>query len=228
MNHNQQQSTDRQRFGLMLDKLYTAVICDTLDSLGYRNQALRENIRPLPADADECKLVGRAKTILSVDVHHIPGNPYELEIAAIDSIQPNEVIVACTNGSTQNGFWGELLSTAAQMRGANGAVIDGLVRDTAKIRKLGFPVYCTGVKPVDSLGRGKVIDYDCPVQVGGVSVFPQDVVFADSDGIVIIPSAVFEQTVDQALVKAESENNTRRELLEGKLLREVFDKYGVL
>ncbi|MBB6735735.1 RraA family protein [Cohnella sp. CBP 2801] len=211
----------------MREKLYTGVICDTLDELGYRNQAMRENVRPLaPAVADN--VVGRAKTILAADVYYVNDNPYLLEIQAIDSIRPDELVVASTNGSVRNGIWGELLSTASKMRGAIGAIVDGLVRDTKKIAELGFPVYAAGVKPVDSRGRGMVVDYDCPIEAGGVAVAPGDVVFADCDGVAVIPATAFEQTVMLALEKAERENNTRTELLAGKLLREVFAKYGVL
>lgn len=207
-------------------ELYTAVICDSLDVLGYRNQAMNERIRPLATD--HAKIAGRAKTILSVDVYQIGANPYEKEIASIDSIKPNEVVIAATNESKRNGMWGELLSTASKMRGARGAIIDGLVRDTVKILELRFPLHCAGYKPVDSQGRGLVIDYDCPVEAGGVLVHPGDVVFADRDGVVIIPQAVLEQVVEMATAKATGENNSRRELLEGKLLREVYEKYGVL
>ena len=214
-------------FQMMRDKLYTGVICDTMDELGYRNQAMRENIRPLTPVVAE-NMVGRAKTLLSVDVYHVPDEPYEKEIPAIDSIKPNEILVAATNQSINNGLWGELLSTAAKMRGANGAVIDGLVRDTKKIAELEFPVYCAGIKPVDSRGRGKVVDYDCPVEAGGVVVNPGDVIFADIDGIAVIPSAIFEQVVFRALDKVERENSSRNELMQGKLLRDVYNKYGVL
>ncbi|WP_221564570.1 RraA family protein [Alkalihalobacillus sp. TS-13] len=212
-------------FQLMKEKLYAAVICDTLDDLDFRNQAMREDIRPLENDT---VLVGKAKTVLAADVYHEYQNPYEQEINAIDSIKEDEVVVAGTNHSVRNGLWGELLSTASKMRGARGAVIDGLIRDTKKILELGFPVYCTGFKPVDSKGRGVVIDYDCPVEVGGVLVHPNDVIFGDRDGVVVIPKAVFQETVERALDKVNSENQTRNELLEGKLLKDVYDKYGVL
>ncbi|MBW7456845.1 RraA family protein [Paenibacillus sepulcri] len=216
---------DQEMFRRMRESLYTGVICDTLDDLGYRNQAMRETIRPLN---QEWVVVGRAKTILAVDVYHVSGNPYEKEIAAVDSILPDEVVIACTNRSTQNGLWGELLSTASKVRGATGAIIDGLIRDSKMIVELDFPVYCTGTKPVDSRGRGLVIDYDCPVDCGGVIVHPNDVVFADRDGVVIIPKDIALEVVTGALDKATRENHTREELLAGKYLRDVYEKYGVL
>src|SRR3954453_3824326 len=122
-----QQLTDTEIFDLMSKKLYTGVICDTLDQLGYRNQAMNENIRPL---SNDYVFAGRAKTIHAVDVFHITDDCYEKEIDAVDSIRPGEIVVAGTNESRNNGLWGELLSTAAKMRGANGAIIDGLIRDT--------------------------------------------------------------------------------------------------
>ncbi len=221
------QAQEKQIFEWMVAKLYTGVICDTMDELGFRNQAMRENIRPLP-DAGKQPIVGRAKTILSVDVFHVPDNPYELEIKAVDSILPGEIVVAGTNRSVNNGFWGELLSTASKMRGAHGAIIDGLIRDTQKIAELGFPVYCAGIKPVDSRGRGRVIDYDCPIVVGDVKVHPGDIVFADFDGVAVIPQNIFSQVAEMALDKVNRENHTREMLLEGSYLRDVYEKYGVL
>jgi len=218
-------SNDSSLFVQMRDNLYTAVISDSLDDLGYRNQAMNERLRPINQDH---VLVGRAKTVLCVDVYHIHENSYDKEIAAIDSVQPGEVVVAATNRSVRNGMWGELLSTASKMRGASGAVIDGLARDTKMIQKLDFPVFCTGFKPVDSKGRGVVIDYDCPIEAGDVLVHPGDVIFGDRDGIVVIPQAVLGQVFEAAMAKVTGENNSRRELLEGRLLREVYDKYGVL
>lgn len=217
--------TDDQLFKLMEEKLYTGVICDTLDELGYRNQAMNERLRPL---VNETVIVGRAKTILAADVYHEHENPYDMEIRAMDSIQPGDVAVVCTNQSKNNGIWGELLSTAAKMRGGRGAIVDGLIRDSQKIVELGFPVFCTGFKPVDSRGRGLVIDYDCPVEVGGILVKPGDVIFADHDGVAVIPAKMLDKTVQKAVEKVERENNTRKELLEGKLLKEVYEKYGVL
>jgi len=216
---------DEDLFQMMQEQLYSGVICDILDEVGFRNQAMREDIRPLVADT---VLVGRAKTILFSDVYYIQHNPYELEIKAIDSVKPGEVVVVSTNESHRNGPWGELMSMASKMRGARGAIIDGLIRDTKKIRELGFPVFCVGFKPVDSKGRGMVIDYDCPVEVGKVLVHPGDIIFADHDGVVVIPDQVLTSTIEKALHKVQAENNTRNELRQGKLLGEVYEKYGVL
>ncbi|NQX69675.1 hypothetical protein BC351_38910 [Paenibacillus ferrarius] len=216
---------DKQLFDTMCESLYAAVISDTLDELGYRHQVMRENINPIDPN---WVIAGRAKTVLAVDVHYIPENPYGKEIEAVDSVNEDEIVIGCTNESTQNGLWGELLSTACKVRGARGAVVDGLIRDTKKILELDFPVFATGTKPVDSQGRGMVIEYDVPVRCGGVMVNPGDVVFGDRDGIVVIPNQLVDEVIKLALDKATRENNTRKELLEGRTLRQVYDKYGVL
>ncbi|MCP3774189.1 RraA family protein [Paenibacillus sp. MZ04-78.2] len=216
---------DKPLFDSMCKNLYSAVISDTLDELGYRHQVMREDLTPL---SNDWVIAGRAKTMLSVDVHHLPDDPYAQEIAAVDSIKPGEIVIGCTNRSRQNGLWGELLSTASQARGAHGAVVDGLIRDSKKILELDFPVFATGTKPVDSRGRGLVIEYDVPVLCGDVLVHPGDVVFGDRDGVVVIPAAVVDEVVRLAMDKVTRENHTRDELKAGRTLREVYDKYGVL
>jgi len=205
--------------------LYTAVLSDALDELGYRNQAMREFIRPLFPNS---QFAGWARTISCVDVFHTPADPYSLEIEAVDSVLPGEVVIVSSAGSVRNAPWGELLSTAARARGARGAVIDGLVRDVRKIEPLNFPVFARGIKPVDSKGRGLVIDYNVAVECAGVLVSPGDLVFADYDGVVVVPPKVVSEVVRLATEKIARENSSRKELMEGAYLRDVYRKYGVL
>jgi regulator of RNase E activity RraA len=216
---------DVELFRHIEENLYTAVVSDSLDELGYRDQALREFIRPLsPHD----HFAGWARTVACVDTYHIPNDPYAMEIEALDSILPGEVVIAGTAGSVQNAPWGELLSTAARARGARGAVIDGLVRDVKKIWALQFPVFARGIKPVDSKGRGVILDYNVPIECAGVRVAPGDLVFADYDGVIVVPAEVLPQVVQLATEKVEKENGSRNDLMAGAYLRDVFDKYGVL
>ncbi len=205
--------------------LYTAVVSDSMDQLGYRHQAMREYIRPLYLS---CKVAGWARTISCSDLYHTPPDPYKMEIEAVDSLLPGEVAVVGTQKSVRNAPWGELLSTASRARGARGAIIDGLVRDVKKIEELGFPVFASGIKPVDSLGRGCVTAYNVPVECGEVLVHPGDFVFADFDGIVVVPKAVVTEVIELASDKVRRENDSRAELMNGAYLRDVYEKYGVL
>jgi len=206
-------------------KLYTAVLSDSLDELGVRSQAMREYLRPIHAG---CRFVGWAHTIGCKDIFEIVPDPYGTEIDAVDSILPNEVVVVSTGHSIRNAPWGELLSTAAVARGARGAVIDGLVRDVQKIEMLGFPVFASGIKPVDSMGRGIVISNNQKVECGEIEVNPGDLVVADFDGIVVVPQDLVSRVVQMAADKALREDGSRADLSKGAHLRDVFNKYGVL
>ncbi len=206
-------------------KLYTGVVSDVLDRQGLLDQAMSARLRPI---APAMRLVGRAHTVLTADVYRRPEHPYDKEIAAVDALQPGDVLVAATNGSQRTCLWGELLSTAAMARGATGCLIDGHVRDVARIVEMDFPVFCTGFRPVDSSFRSVVIDYQCPVLCGDVLVHPGDIILADIDGVVVIPAARLAETVETALAKVEAENASRQMLRDGYLLRDVYDRYGVL
>ena len=205
--------------------LYTAVVSDALDQLGMRNQAMREYLRPVYAS---CKVAGWARTISCSDLYHIPEDPYSIEIEAVDSLLPGEIAVVGTQKSIRNAPWGELLSTASRARGARGAIIDGLVRDVQKIEELGFPVFASGIKPVDSMGRGCVTAYNVPVECGEVLVHAGDFVFADFDGVVVVPKAMVKEVIELAADKVRREDSSRAELMKGAYLRDVFKKYGVL
>jgi 4-hydroxy-4-methyl-2-oxoglutarate aldolase len=208
--------------------LYSAVLSDVLDDFGYTRQALPPYVRPLD---DSLKLMGYARTGLFANTYAVREgeNPYEIEIALIDDLKPNDVaVLGCDGPTTRIAPWGELLTTASGKRGAVGCVTDGLVRDVRHIRNLGFPVFHGGIGPLDTRGRGKMIARDIAIECGGVAVNSGDLVFGDVDGVVIIPQAIAAKVIEAALKKVTSENKTREELENGLLLGEVYAKYGVL
>lgn len=214
-------------FDWIRDNLYVAVICDVLDSLGYREQAMHSRLRPL--DPDNCLIVGHARTLRWMETDYIvEEDPYGLEIDALDSLRPGDVVVHSTDYAGTNAPWGELMTTVASVRGAVGCICDSQIRDCLKIKEMKFPVFTRGIRPVDSMGRSRVMDYDVPVRCGGVLVHPGDLVVSDFDGVVAIPKDVVEQVLDLADEKVTKENVSRAELLEGKTLREVYDNHGVL
>jgi len=205
--------------------LYVPVISDSLDSLGHRNCAMSARVRPL---RDNFVVAGRARTALWMYVFAPDPNPYQVEIEFMDKLRPGDVVVTNSDLPLRNAPWGELMSTAAKMRGAKGAIIDSCVRDVKKIFALNFPVFAAGISPIDSSGRGKVVSYDVPVECGNVHVESGDLVVGDYDGVVVVPKEAEKEALDLAFEKVAKENQTRKELMEGKLLREVYDKYGVL
>ena len=212
-------------FEEMKQKLFSAVIADALDGCGYRDQILRHDIRPLYPDA---VAVGRALTVLSVDVYEIPDEPYKLELEAVDALKPGDVMVAQTNGTKRSSLWGELLSTAAEVRGARGAVIDGFTRDSQAIAAMEFPLFVRGIAPYDSKGRSDVIAYNTTIDCGGVKVCPGDLVFGDFDGVVVVPQAVEDQALKAAFEKAAEEKEVKAALKNGMSATAAFQKYGIL
>jgi regulator of RNase E activity RraA len=93
---------------------------------------------------------------------------------------------------------------------------------------MGFPVYFSGIRALDSKGRGRVQAYDVPITCGEVLVHPQDIIFADFDGIVVIPTAIAGEVFELARLKSTTEKSVRDELKRGKSLREVYETYKVL
>jgi 4-hydroxy-4-methyl-2-oxoglutarate aldolase len=212
----------------LLATLYTAVLSDVMDEMGYFNQALRPFVRPLD---EALSFMGQARTGLYAQTHSVLDgeNPYELEIRLVDDLKPGDVAVFACDGPTDRiAPWGELLTTAAKARGAVGCVTDGLVRDVRHIRKMQFPVFHGGIGPLDSKGRGRMIEMDRPVVCAGVRISAGDTVFGDVDGVVVVPQAISDQVFARALERVTHENRTRDELREGRLLSEVYSKYGVL
>ena len=221
--------SDSELFDFIPKNIYVAAVCDILDELGFRNQAMHQRLRPLLPDPEHCGFIGRARTFRWMETDYVvEENPYGLEIEAMDSLGQNDVAVHSTDYSGTNAPWGELMSTIAKRNGVAGCVCDSQVRDCVKILKMGFPVYYAGIRPLDSKGRAIVISYDVTVRCGEVLVNPGDIVYADFDGIVVVPKAVEKEVFRKANEKVNKENLSRRELLEGKSLREVYNKYKAL
>ena len=207
--------------------LFASLLSDVMDGLGHMNNALPPTIRPLD---DASVMVGRARTALFMDVYEVKEgeNPYENEIALIDSLQPDQIPVFSCGKTGRIAPWGELLSTASSVRGAAGALMDGLVRDIRAIRKMGFPVFHGGIGPLDSKGRGKIMQVDVPVECAGVLICPGDLIFGDADGVVVVPQAIEAEVLAAAYEKLKGEKSTLADLQAGISLGAVFAKYGIL
>lgn len=218
-------SVEVNSFAWMRQVLYTAVVADVLDALGRREQVVSG---PWQRTSGAGLLVGRAKTTLWEEITELDPRPYELELQAVDACHPDDVLVAAAGGSPRSGIWGELLSTAAVNRGCAGALVDGAVRDTAQMNGMGFLTFARGTCPRDSLHRQRVTAVDVSVSIGGVRIEPGDLIFADADGVVVVPRAVEQAALAQALDKVTAENRVREEIRAGASAVEVFRKYGVL
>lgn len=219
-----QWNSDRELFALMKEKLYTPVVGDILDSMGYYHQFLPQAIRPL---RDDMKLAGRTMTVLMIDVFGVQKKPFGLLTEALDQLEEGEVYLA-SGGGRRCAYWGELLTAASRTRGAVGAVVDGWHRDTPQVLEQNWPVFSMGCYAQDSSVRTQVADYRCRLEVGNVTVLPGDIVFGDVDGVLIIPSKVADEAVEKALEKAAGEKTVRKAIEAGMSTTKAFETYGIL
>ena len=217
-------NTDQELRSLVLRELYTPVVGDILDALGRYHQFLPQPIRPL---SDDMKIVGRAMPVLMMDVYGPQEEPFGLMTRALDDLASGEVYIAA-GAYNRSANWGEIMTAAARARGAAGAVLDGYHRDTPQVLEQNFPVCSRGHYAQDSGPRMKVADYRVPIEIGAVSIEPGDLVFADVDGVLIVPSALIEETVSRALEKVRAEKAVRREIERGMSVTDAFRAYGVL
>jgi 4-hydroxy-4-methyl-2-oxoglutarate aldolase len=206
--------------------LNVPLLCDALDAIGLRNQVPRLSLSSLTKP--NAFLFGRARTTLWCDMSHADPTPYALELAAVDSCEADDVMVCAAAGSMRSGIWGELLTTAVKARGCVGAIIDGAIRDTAKIASMNFPVFARGTNPYDSRDRQRVVDANVPIELDRVIVHPGDWIAADIDGLVVVPARVAGDVVQSAYEKAIAENKVREALSSGMSATDAFEKFGVL
>lgn len=178
---------DKELYSLARRELFTALVGDVLDKLGYFHQFLPPGIKPLRNDM---VVIGRAMPVLEADVfgevvenarNPLMEKPFGLMFEALDDLKEDEVYI-CTGSSHNYALWGGLMSTRAIKLGAAGAVVNGYSRDTNQVLQLNFPTFSFGTYAQDQGPRGKVIDFRIPVEWGGVKINPGDIIFWRSRG----------------------------------------------
>jgi len=173
------------------------------------------------------KVVGRAMPVVMIDVYGHQKKPFGLLTEALDQLQPGEVYLA-SGGDMRCAYWGEILTATARTRGAVGAVVNGFHRDSPQVLEQNWPFFSRGRFAQDSSVRTKVVDYRCPIEIGGVWVEPGDLVFGDLDGVLIIPRKHETEVIKKALEKARGEKLVRKEIEGGMSSTAAFQKYGIL
>jgi len=229
---------EEEMFVLMKTKLYTPVVGDILDQMGYNHQFLPAAIRPLPAlvpvaafvnpaePDNRLQVAGWACTILENDVFSPQKKAFGYLTEALDQLKPNEVYVA--TGAHNSALWGELLNATARTRGAVGAVLDGYSRDTPQVLSQNFPVFCSGCWAQDSSIRTNVCDFRCTIEIGQVTIHDGDLVFGDVDGVLIIPRKIAAEVLEKALEKAAGEKVVRKAIEDGMSATQAFAEFGIL
>ncbi len=208
-----------------LDKCFSAVLQDVMDGINVRVQCMNPAIKPLDPSM---RTWGEAITIYLETVTEVPEHPFQMEMEVIDDLKEGQVIVSQCNTRELSAAWGGLLSNAAIGRKANGVIIDGGARDYNEVVELNFPTFCRGLTPYDSLGRMDVVDRDITIVCGGIKVSPGDLVYADVDGVVVVPQEIVHEVISRAWEKVQGENKVRDELRSGASVVKTFEKYGIL
>ena len=206
-------------------RLTAAMISDSLDAAGVRGQVMSARIAPVTSGS--CA-VGRARTVCFEPSDIDSDDPYAAAIDFIDTLGVGTFAVVATGEDERTAYWGELFSASAKGHGAVGTVCDGPVRDVAKVRAVGYDLWAPSSRPLDYRARMHVVSMAEPVRCGGVAVAPDDLVFGDDDGVVVVPQAAEAEVVARAIQRATAESNVLEELLGGASLREVWERWHVL
>lgn len=224
---------DEELFALIRKDLFSAVVGDVMDKMGFLHQFLSPQIQPLRPDM---RVIGRTMTVLEADVfvdraeesaNPLLKQPFGLMLRALDDLKPHEVYLA-TGASPHYALWGELMTTRARHLGAVGTVLDGYCRDTFGILAQNFPTFSYGSYAQDQGARGKVIDYRVPVEISGVRIHSGDLIIGDVDGVCLVPQKHEKDIIAAALEKAKGEKTVQNAIEAGMSATEAWHKYGIL
>lgn len=204
-------------------KLYVGAVSDTMDELGLRSQSLPYYIMPLQL---EMVVAGPAFTGQGYPITDTSNDDSSSRIRMLESIKPGTVSVWSSAGHFGAAHWGEIMSNAARERGCTGAVIDGGLRDTGFVLKMGFPVFYRFRCPTSSIGRWAIREWQVPIKIGETTIQPDDFIFGDVDGVVVIPKEVTQEVLVKTETLMERETRMRVDLSQGVTVSEIYRKHG--
>ncbi|HET6402702.1 MAG TPA: RraA family protein [Candidatus Kapabacteria bacterium] len=204
------------------DQFFTPLVSDVMDRLGIPSHVLPREIQSIPFEPS-LKVAG-----LAFPCRVIPTKEYvEIEklLEMVDSIPKNAFVAVAADEDIDAALWGGLMSTRAKARGAVAAVVNGGIRDFEQIEMLDFPVFGAYRCIKDIRRRGYMAAYNTTIQIGGITINPNDVVFGDVNGVIGIPREHFKAVYAELIKSIEGERKTASGLSEGREARELFSKF---
>jgi len=198
-----------------LGEYCSGIFSDELDKLGYTHQVVdgwRMNNKSL-------RLFGQVRT-LTIETVETDDERISKGLGFLGAMESGQILVV--KGSSDFAYFGELMSRLSQEIGVEGAIVDGLTRDTFYTQTIDLPIFARGYSPRDIKGRGRVDQTDVEIEVGGVQISSGDYVFADSDAVVFIPKPVLPDLITKARAAAEEEADIKRKISAGYSVKEIL------
>lgn len=205
--------------------LYSGVISDVLDGMGYRNQMIGNKIFPLK---DDTVIYGPAFTSIATEVYSMPENPLTAQCKVVDQLKEDEIYVLVQRGSYNCAVFGELFATAVLGRKGAGVLLDAYARDLKALKEMDFPLFYAGTDPRTSKGRAEINECQIPVIMDGVTINPGDIIFGDIDGVAVIPKDIADEVIEKSITTMKSEDEVRDGLRAGASLESVYSKHGTI
>ncbi len=204
------------------ERLYSGAINDVLREHNLLDQALPHAIRPL---RDDMVVAGEAFTVKGTPSLEV-GDDMRLRGKMLDSIPKNSVVVWDTTADIKSAQWGEVITITAKRRGCRGAVVDGGVRDTRQVLREEFPLWVRYHTSSAMMGRFQITGWDIPVEIGGIKIFPGDIIFADIDGALVVPRKMAYEVLTRSEEVVGGEKQIKQWVKDGVSVDDVIDRGG--
>lgn len=224
---NGKKNTEINELNMLKNFISSSLLSDLLDDLEDATGICHGGvIQGLVSNISHAKLFGRAKTLHLRKLQH--GEDFKGIYKALDSyesVTTNDIIVV-QNDLKEFAYFGDLNTRIAQKVGAAGVILNSCTRDSERVKSLGFPVFSTGYSSKDVRRRATVESINKKVVIGSVDVEPNDLIFADSDGIVVIKRDFTQKVIQEALLNVENEINIVTDIFRGSSTASIVERHG--